>query len=58
MLLTILVVVLILSLIGTGPWYGYSAGWGYGPSGLIGAILIILLIILLIVWLVRGHGLF
>lgn len=54
MLLTILVVVLILSIVSTGPWYGYSAGWGYGPSGLIGVILIILLI----VWLVRGHGLF
>jgi hypothetical protein len=55
MLLTILVVVLILALIGGLPAWGF--GWntyGYGLSGLIGAILIILLI----VWLVRGHGLF
>ncbi len=54
MLFTILIVVLILALVGGLPTWGYSAGWGYGPSGLIGVVLVILLV----VWLVRGHGLF
>lgn len=54
MLFTILTVVLILALVGGLPTWGYSAGWGYGPSGLIGVVLVILLV----VWLVRGHGLF
>lgn len=44
---TILVIVLILVLIGAIPRWGYSSGWGYGPSGLIGIILIIVLIMAL-----------
>lgn len=48
MLITILIVILILGLIGGLPTWGYSAGWGYGPSGIIGVILIILLIWLLV----------
>ena len=48
MLSTILIVILILALIGALPNWGYSSGWGYGPSGLIGTILIILLILALL----------
>jgi hypothetical protein len=44
---TILVIVLILLLIGAIPRWGYSRGWGYGPSGLIGIILIIILVLAL-----------
>jgi len=44
---TILVIVLILLLIGAIPRWGYSSGWGYGPSGLLGIILIIVLILAL-----------
>jgi hypothetical protein len=29
------------------PRWGYSRDWGYGPSGLIGIILVVLLILLL-----------
>jgi hypothetical protein len=47
---TILLVLLILMLLGSLPVYPYSRGWGYGPSGLLGTILVIVLI----VWLVRG----
>ena len=43
----ILVILLILLLIGAVPRWGYSRGWGYGPSGLLGIILIIVVILLL-----------
>jgi hypothetical protein len=45
---TILIIILILLLIGALPSWGYSRGWGYGPSGLLGVILIILVILLLL----------
>jgi hypothetical protein len=43
----ILVVILVIILIGAFPRWNYSTGWGYGPSGVIGILLIILLILLL-----------
>jgi hypothetical protein len=45
---TILVIILILILIGAIPNWGYSRGWGYGPSGIVGVILVIVLILLLL----------
>ena len=48
MLVTVLVVLLILILIGALPHWPYSAGWGYGPGGLIGVILVVLFILLLL----------
>ncbi|MFY8094303.1 MAG: DUF3309 family protein [Niveispirillum sp.] len=45
---TILLIVLILILIGALPTWGYSRGWGYGPSGLLGTVLIILLILIVL----------
>lgn len=47
MLSTILIILLILLLIGALPRWGYSSGWGYGPSGLLGIILIVVLILFL-----------
>lgn len=47
MLMTILIVVLILALLGGLPSWGYSAGWGYGPSGIIGVILLIVVVLAL-----------
>lgn len=44
---TILLIVLILLLIGAIPSWPYSRGWGYGPSGGLG----LLLVILLVLWL-------
>jgi hypothetical protein len=41
---TILIVILILILLGALPTWPYSSGWGYGPSGVLGLILIILII--------------
>ena len=48
MLWTILVILLILMLIGALPRWGYSSGWGYGPSGLLGLILVIIVILLVL----------
>ena len=47
MLWTILVILLILMLIGALPRWGHSASWGYGPSGILGVILIVIVILLL-----------
>jgi hypothetical protein len=47
MLGTILIVLLILALIGAFPRWGYSRGWGYGPSGLTGILLIVVLVMVL-----------
>jgi hypothetical protein len=41
---TILIILLILLLLGALPTWPYSSGWGYGPSGVLGLILIILII--------------
>ena len=43
----VLIVILILLLVGAAPSWGYSRGWGYGPSGILGVILIIVIILLL-----------
>jgi len=45
---TILIILVILLLIGALPRWGYSSGWGYGPSGLLGLILVIVVILLLL----------
>jgi len=47
-LYTILLIVLILMLIGALPTWPHSAKWGYGPSGGVGAILVILVILYLL----------
>jgi hypothetical protein len=44
---TILIIILILLLIGAVPRWGYSSGWGYGPSGILGVLLIIIIVLLL-----------
>jgi len=43
---TILLIVLVLVLIAAIPAWPYSRGWGYGPSGIVGLIVIVLLILL------------
>jgi len=45
---TILLILLIILLIGALPRWGYSSGWGYGPSGLLGLILVVVIILLLL----------
>ena len=43
----ILIVVLLVLLLGGLPTWGYSANWGYGPSGLLGFLLLIVVILLI-----------
>lgn len=45
---TILLVILILLLIGGLPVFPHSRGWGYGPSGIIGTLLIVLLVLMIL----------
>jgi len=46
-MITILIVVLVLMLLGAIPAWPHSRGWGYGPSGGLGLIVLILVILLL-----------
>ena len=48
MLGTIVIVVVILMLVGALPRWNHSRGWGYFPSGGIGAVLLILVILILL----------
>jgi hypothetical protein len=44
---TILLIILIVLLVGSFPSWPYSSGWGYGPSGLLGVVVVVLLILVL-----------
>ena len=44
---TILLIVLVLVLIGAVPAWPHSRSWGYGPSGILGLIVVVLLVLLL-----------
>ena len=44
----IILIILILLVVGAVPRWGYSRGWGYGPSGILGVILIIVISLLLL----------
>lgn len=44
---TILLIILILILLGVVPTWPYSRAWGYRPTGLITALLIIVIILIL-----------
>ncbi|MGE5146791.1 MAG: DUF3309 family protein [Candidatus Eiseniibacteriota bacterium] len=45
---TILLIVLLLLLVGAFPAWPYSRGWGYGPSGLLGTLLIVVVVLALL----------
>ena len=47
MLSTVLLIVLVLLLVGSIPSWPYSRGWGYGPSGILGVVLVVVLILAL-----------
>jgi hypothetical protein len=44
---TILLIILILILLGVFPTWPHSRGWGYGPSGVLGVVLVIVIVLLL-----------
>lgn len=47
-LATIILIVVVLMLVGVLPTWPHSAKWGYGPSGLLGTLLIVLLVLILL----------
>jgi len=44
---TILLVILFLMLVGALPVWKHASGWGYGPSGLLGTVLVVVVILYL-----------
>lgn len=44
---TILLIVLVLMLVGVLPTWPHARNWGYGPSGVVGIILVVLLVLFL-----------
>jgi hypothetical protein len=46
-LVTILLIIVVLMLVGAIPSWPYSRAWGYGPSGILGVILVVIVIVLL-----------
>lgn len=44
----ILLLVVVILLLGALPAWPYSRGWGYYPSGALGAILVVLLLLVLL----------
>jgi hypothetical protein len=43
----LLLIVVLLLLFGSVPRWGHSRDWGYGPSGIVGVVLIIVIVLLL-----------
>lgn len=44
---TLLIIILVLLLIGAIPAWPHSRAWGYGPSGIVGVLVVILLVLML-----------
>jgi hypothetical protein len=44
---TILLIVVILILVGVLPTWPHARSWGYGPSGIAGAVLLIVIVLFL-----------
>jgi peptidoglycan/LPS O-acetylase OafA/YrhL len=45
---TLLLIIVILALVGALPTWPHSRSWGYGPSGLVGVLLVVLLVVALL----------
>jgi len=43
----ILLIVLILLALGAAPTWPHSRQWGYGPSGILGVLLLVLIVLML-----------
>lgn len=44
---TILLIIVVLLLVGAIPSWPHSRSWGYGPSGILGLILVVLIVLFL-----------
>ncbi|MFO1431647.1 MAG: DUF3309 family protein [Candidatus Competibacteraceae bacterium] len=49
-LITLLLVILVVLLVAAVPTWPYSTGWGYGPSGILGILLLVVVILMFIGW--------
>jgi Protein of unknown function (DUF3309) len=47
MLSIVLLIVLVLLLVGAIPGWRHSRRWGYGPSGIVGVLLVVVLVLAL-----------
>ena len=45
---TVLLIIVVVLLVAGLPHWPYSSSWGYGPSGLLGVLLLVLLIMLIL----------
>jgi hypothetical protein len=45
---TILLIVVILALVGVLPVWPHASSWGYGPSGIVGVVLLIVIVLFLL----------
>ncbi len=43
----LLLIILIVLLVGGLPTWGHSRSWGYGPSGLLGLVLVVIVVLIL-----------
>jgi len=48
LLLVVLIVLLLVGGVGAYPSWGYSSNWGYGPSGILGLILVVIVVMALL----------
>jgi hypothetical protein len=44
---TILLIVLVLMLVGVVPTWPHARSWGYGPSGIVGVLLVVVIVLFL-----------
>ena len=44
----VLLIILVLLLLGGIPTWSYNRNWGYGPSGIVGLLLVLLLVLLVL----------
>jgi hypothetical protein len=42
---TILLIIVILALVGVLPIWPHASSWGYGPSGIVGVVLLIVIVL-------------
>ncbi len=45
---TILLILFVLILLGVLPTWAHSRSWGYGPSGIVGLVVVVLVVLLLV----------
>ncbi len=45
---TILLIVLVILLVGALPTWPHSSGWGYGPTGGLGLLIVVLIVLLVL----------